>query len=641
MICRSVLRQLLVAVLSCCTIGGIRYATAEAQIAPPAPAVKVLLPAGFAGDNLGEGDDYFTLVLHNPRDMSDKEDLTWPVFGVHNIQYQNGLWSGTVANEGSASAIYALYPGYTAYPTGDADDQSVAEIGSTGWNYPVDAHKYTQLSFRRKAPPQAEGAWWQVGYTNISFTYEIDHVEGIYPPQADHWQVVTASLPWQPPIYGLEYRFGPISGTYHFDWLRLTDPATSPVYDILFWVGNVQAGDTVDLMCYTAAAATPADFCGPIALDLSTNTAGFYQHSWRTAYLPPGRYYVQAIVQRGAQLASDLSPGALTILPAPLIAFDNPSMTSGPDYATEVWGNPWDMNDDSDIFTAADLHRGPHDFVAPCPCFADGELYGTVARLDPDNAAEFGDPFVYLRLGYRRPIDTARYHYLTYRYKIDRENWWANSGERLIFDDARQVYSAAWLVRGVFFGTFPPDLVKSSNSLNDLIVFDDWNTYSIDLAQAARRGQWEPQTLQTGSYWTGFKTAFRFDFLEGVDPWVIHLDDVKLTGDDRAGDSYVVGWSRLGAGVSQSIEFYADPDPAKCLTHGILIYKWLAAGQPPAGGAYRLFLPLIRQAAAGSASRFVWDTSRVSAGRYFLCARATDGYNTSTAVSEAAVIVSH
>jgi hypothetical protein len=148
------------------------------------------------------------------------------------------------------------------------------------------------------------------------------------------------------------------------------------------------------------------------------------------------------------------------------------------------------------------------------------------------------------------------------------------------------------------------------------------------------------QARQTGGYWRGFKTASRFDFLEGVDPWMVHPDDVKLTGDDRANASYMVGWSSLGTGVAQSIEFHADPDQTKCLTQGILIYGWSAPSLPTTN-AHRIFLPLIQQGVPSRTPQFVRDTSQVAAGRYYLCARVTDGYNTSTAVSDTAVIVSH
>ena len=141
----------------------------QKQAAPAAPAVTVLSPQGAASDVIGEGDDYFTQVQHNPRDMNDKDDLVWQVFGITNISYANGIWTGTtsntpVANPPNYSSIYMVFPGYSLA------GNSVAEIGKTGWNYPINANNYKLLSFRMKAPGTAAGNWWHAAYTNYSFT---------------------------------------------------------------------------------------------------------------------------------------------------------------------------------------------------------------------------------------------------------------------------------------------------------------------------------------------------------------------------------------------------------------------------------------------------------------------------------------
>ena len=630
----------------------LRTQALQVQAAPSAPTVTVLTPQGAVSDIVGEGDDYFTQVQHNPRDMNDNNDLMWQVFGISNISYADGVWSGTTANSpaGSYSSIYMIYPGFSLLPTGGANDASVAEVGQSGWNYPVNADKYKLLSFRLKTsaalPNSPWDRWWHAAYTNYSFTNEIAHYEGFYPiTGADSWQVYTAAMPWTGTMYGLEYRFGLGTGPYQFDWVRLTDPATSPMYTVTFSVAGAQAGDVVDLDCYMAASATPDDYCGPIAKDIPTSASTTYEYYWRTTYLPPGQYYVKATARRDATASSDMSDGALTIQGAPLLSLDSPSMTSGPDYATVELGNPWDMNDSSDIFTSLDSYRPPHDFdpATQCPCFANGEMYGTVGRFS-SKTSKTGDPFVYLKVGYQRPIDTAKYKYLTYRYKVDRASWWSNSGDRLSSDPTRNgVFPAGWLVRAVFFHSWFLDLAHS-NTTNDIVIFDDWNTYQMDLSQGRARGYWEPQVIQPGGYWTGLKTAFRFDLLEGVDPWVVHLDDVKLTGDDTANASYQVKWSVLSSAGPTTIDFYRSTDRSTCLTSGTWFHQWTSdttPPPPPPGLRYHIYLPLIFKPDSSGANSFVWSTADVPAGTYYVCATVSDGYNTSTVVSNAAVIIAH
>jgi hypothetical protein len=620
------------------------------------PTVTVLSPSGAATDVVGEGDDYFTQVLHEPRTMDRQTDLIWQSFGIDNISYSNGIWSGTTRETGGHSEIYALYPGSTSNPS---LGESAAEIGKTGWNYPIQTSKYTQISFRIKAPDNAgagSNRWWHVTYSNMSHTLEVAHYDGVYYPNVTGWQVYSANLAskttWtsNPSMYGIGFRFGLTQGDYQFDWIRLVDPTTSPVYTIKFSVANAVAGDVVDLECYTTSQAGADSFCGSIATGIPVNAAGTYQYAWRTAYLPPANYYVRAVVRRGATTASGMSNGALTVAGAPVLDFTTTSMTSGPDYATVELGSPWDMSDSNSIFTKDDFYRKPHDFAPSdpqCPCFANGEMYGTVGRYDTDvDSSEFGDPFVYLHVNRNKPINAAKYKYLTFRYKVDRNPWWANSTDRLSEDTARQVYPAGWVMRGVFFSDWPLSVLQTSNTLNDVIIFDDWNTYQLDLSQGTARGYWEPGAPQSGSYWMGLKSAIRFDFLEGVDPWTVHLDYVKLTGDDVANGSYVVRWAQLTGSTPNTIDVYASTDRNACLKSTTPIYHWTGdnSGGQPADGPYKVFLPLIMGGSgggSGSADSFTWNTAGVAAGTYYLCARVNDGLNTSTMVSQAAVVVSH
>lgn len=118
------------------------------------PAVTVLSPSGAASDAVGEGDDYFTQVLNDPRDMNNREDAMWQMFDVHNISFANGLWSGDSTNaSGNWSMIYFLFPGHSFAPP----MSSVAEIGQTGWNYPIQGSKYKQSALDSRRPRRGAG----------------------------------------------------------------------------------------------------------------------------------------------------------------------------------------------------------------------------------------------------------------------------------------------------------------------------------------------------------------------------------------------------------------------------------------------------------------------------------------------------
>jgi hypothetical protein len=630
---------LLVLVLILSTLALGQLAPAMAQPLAANPTVTVLSPSGAGSDVVGEGDDYFTQVLGAPRDMNDHTDMLWQEFGVNNITVAGGDWTGTASNSGGQSRVWPLYPGYSFHPTGGADDASVAEIGKTGGNYPIQTTKYKRLSFRINSTTTDS---WLVGWSTTRATSYAGFVQGNY---ATGWRVYTVDMNWgSTPATGIAFQLGAnSSATYKFDWIRLTDPNTSPIYTIRFSVAAAQAGDLVDLNCYTSAQLSNATYCGVIASGIAVNSSGTYQYQWRTAYLAPGNYYVQAVARRGG--ASDVSNGPLTIKAAPVVQIDSPSMTSGPDYATTEAGNPWDMNDSTDIKS---LTWTTHDFNSAGPVFSGGQLNGVVARYDSHDPTMMGDPFVYLNVKKdTKPIDTGKYKYLTFRYKVDRTPWWSHSGDRLAEDVARRVYPAAWLVRVIFYGASIADY-EHQNMTNDIIIFDDWNTYTMDLSKGVQQGYWEPgQQGASGGYWSGLKYWMRFDFLEGVDPWQVHLDYIKLTGNDEASTTYAINWTQLEGEKLSSVDVYRSQNQAACLTSGTALYHYAASAQagqpePDAGsaGSYKIFLPILQRHEMAPTS-INWNTATISNGEYFICMRMSDGYNTFSTVSEAPVKISH
>ena len=101
--------------------------------AQPMASITVLSPSGSASDLVPEGEDYFTLVLGDPRDVNQRLDLRYQYAAVTNISVENGLWSGRGSNY-----VYPLFPGMPG----------AASIGQTGQDSPIDGDRFTQFSVR-------------------------------------------------------------------------------------------------------------------------------------------------------------------------------------------------------------------------------------------------------------------------------------------------------------------------------------------------------------------------------------------------------------------------------------------------------------------------------------------------------------
>jgi len=97
------------------------------------------------------------------------------------------------------------------------------------------------------------------------------------------------------------------------------------------------------------------------------------------------------------------------------------------------------------------------------------------------------------------------------------------------------------------------------NTLNDIIIWEGWNTYTLDLSE----GYLDDDAPGPGPGWTGTKTGLRFDFMEaGSNQFNIHVDYVLLTADDRAdGPIYTIQWERLDEGSQPiTLTLYYDDD---------------------------------------------------------------------------------
>ena len=167
----------------------------------------------------------------------------------------------------------------------------------------------------------------------------------------------------------------------------------------------------------------------------------------------------------------------------PQLAITSPSFISGPDYATTVVGNSWDMDDAADVTTQYNTWR---------------KLQRRVYNATNTNG-NF-DPAVVLHV--TTPIDTSRFKYVTYRMK---------SMDKIRYRAARSRAS---------FGGRPSQQQASSN---DNVVYEGFQTVSFDLNKIK---------LEAGSpIWAASTPkVFRLDPHEFTTPRTFHLDYVMLTG---------------------------------------------------------------------------------------------------------------
>ena len=262
-------------------------------------------------------------------------------------------------------------------------------------------------------------------------------------------------------------------------------------------------------------------------------------------------------------------------------------MTSGHDYATTVLGNPWDMN------SAADIQLTGSDYLTNLS-FTGGVMHATNTNNDPIVTLLF-------TTNNAVPIDTSRFRYLTYRLQVDGPY---DLGAGSV---ARIFWSSDALMSGF-----------TATTSQDIIVWPGMNTYSLDLAplSAATDGGLEPVGVQEP--WTAApKRHLRLDPHEFPEPRTFHIEDVKLTAKPVAGASFTITFlaaDRDGDSGTVSLYYDADTNPANGRT-------LIASGIPRAAG------------------QFVWNTSVVPLGEFYIYAEISDGIQTTTRYSTVPVVV--
>jgi hypothetical protein len=568
---------------------------------------RQIADAGVNAITVAEGSDFATQVLRDPWDMSQFSDvsqgLNQPGYElVTNISYQNEVFQATSTSITKPDAqFFLLWPGF----------QQDMFIGKVGHNYPIPSAEYhcLYLAMQVNSPKSDDfQAFWFADETQNQgaspwgfATYHL-HPGIWYLYKADLLDpsILDGGTPWDEHESWQGLRIDPTNlgnVTFSVDWARLTNCQPSSLPPVSITAGSNTIGVSVN----------PSGTARSISLDPSTYSVSTNgdRVTINVDGLQAGTYNYN-ITRSGSTIAS----GSFNVNQAAIINFDKPSYSSGVDYATQA-GNAWDMNGSNDA-------TGLYDMTA---AFSNGllNMYTSSGK----------DPRVQLwKAGSITPSNGFRY--LNFR---------------MYTQGAYQDIGKGMIVRWIW-GT--PNGSSECYLVSQDIPFDvGWQTYSVDLYDSFN-GLAE-QTLNcspaNSTIWKNTPSInyFRWDPNENITGTTMfqQLDWIKLTKMDQVtkGQPFTlrINGNKNMAGVSLS--FYYTADRSNPRAHLLSIIP--PDGSPP-DGKYKVYLPMIMNMADNSVTpgqNYLWNTSNVDPGTYYICVEANDGYNTGIYCSDAPVNV--
>jgi hypothetical protein len=560
-----------------------------------------------------EGTDYATLDLGDPWDMNEYSDVSMYLnessVAIHlqNLSVSGGVFSA--GSVGTDAQFHVLFPGY----------QLAIPAGKTGARFPIASAQYHCL-FARMDVASAEAldevrVWWfadsrltggPFGSGRLSSfpfqqgwkLYGVDLNDPIFHDTGAVWTGVSA---WQ----GL--RLDPTtkaSVNFSVDWVRLTDCSQVPI--TISWT---EAGGPVEL--WAGISQPQQDFLipgGPLSKpSCGSNSCSVDVQGWE-----PGVYYLGVKVGAGSV---QWSSQPLIVDAAPRISFERPSYTSGQSLR-------WDMNGPTDIVTA----------FTRCVNYSFGGGTMDLVTLPPSQlpgscvSSGSSDPQIMLAM-IAGDIDPKVFRYLTLRVHMD-ESWqW-------------QDVNRGWMIRWIWSPGGSPFYVSAD------IAFDvGWQALTIDLHDPAEGTPEYCDSVQGPCpvvAWKDLSTVhlLRLDPNENTTSAAFHqfLDFVSLSRMDRIqqGSYFPIQINSSEAIPGLVLSFFYTSDRSSPTQHAVV----LAGSPPPPAGPYRLYLPVLLNGQGGTPDNsFLWDTSSVAAGVYYICVQAADGVNTVLSCSQAPVEV--
>ena len=554
-----------------------------------------------SSETVASAREYASESFQDPWDMDKVKDLGWFTYDAQgNWNFWNFTGGRFVGSSTSSDPVVWLL---------DTGAPGSALLGKIGTNHPIDGDTFKVLAFRMKVDHQSFGqVFWSKNTIYAEHGGGISCTPGfvvrpgwrVYvvnvpslgvsiPNQAGSWEGALDSLRFDPANYS--------SGeNVEIDWVRLLEDTPS-LYRNITWTGYAGGVDI-----YLDDDTDPSN--GNLGLAAENVSGGSF--SLYVGALAPGEYRV-AMRASGTGNALVYAPGSYRVNDLPLLSFTSPSPEgSGDDFATVQLADPWDMDKLADVDYMVRVNNpsvttGNFRDEAGSPLNNLRVLTGTSAAAPAGTA---GDPVVYPLLWYNggrgetHKINSDRYRILSLRMGLP--------GQRDLVNGS--------VVRIVWKGSTE----SVENVSQDVLVNSLAGTPVIDTIIADMKSL----PLEDGagspshSGWTGLIDGFRVDPHEFSDPLAFYLQDVKLSAFERADLSYRIAWNFTnGTGTpTLSLSFSSSKTGP---------WTPIASSLNPTSGEY------------------LWDTSGVAQGTYYLKAEFGDGLNTNSTLSPWPVVVDH
>ncbi|MEM8493356.1 MAG: thrombospondin type 3 repeat-containing protein [Pseudomonadota bacterium] len=499
---------------------------------------------------IAEGDEFFVDVVNDRMDFDKRRDFMWEeLFDESTVEANSNVWRGVFNSTGGY--VFPLFPGFGDNPDTAGINESALNAGRTGQNFPIDTSKYTLVTYLDRTSVRSNRTlFWSQKVFFPDGTLFATAEDGFYSNTLNNKFPATAPLlgyydlssfsGWtSADANGLRIdssNAGPAGTSVEYSWVRVSDPSSTGVIPVSWDTSNVVPVNGVPprvsiyvdddnqgfdgaLLASWEQLEGPGVVDGQGKLERPLNSTGSFEIPGSA--LPPGEYffYVELWSNQGSdqKLATSGYSAKITISAKPEVAIHAPSMTSGPDYATEVLGNPWDMNSADDI---DNLGKPMFQKNFQNESFVDGAFraQAIIPAGAPPSQIE-SDVQIWLNVDAANPIDSSKYRYLTYVMEID-ETGYGNISDKVGND-------GGWVSRVVWWNA---DIDVDGSVTNDNVIYEGRRGYSVDLAGPGVLEPADEFPAQTGWLASSSWRQLRIDPAEVNDPTFFYLDEVMLTG---------------------------------------------------------------------------------------------------------------